>query len=82
MCYFSGCVCDYGWAGADCETDIDECSTGQVTCHLEHSTCVNVPGKAVCSCDTGFINSSGICKGTKRTLFIYIYVKIAVKIFI
>ncbi|XP_053386930.1 uncharacterized protein LOC123542087 [Mercenaria mercenaria] len=58
----TGCVCNPGWAGTLCDADIDECSTEQVVCIKEKSVCVNVLGSAVCSCETGYQNQSGVCQ--------------------
>ncbi|XP_053386927.1 uncharacterized protein LOC123542089 isoform X2 [Mercenaria mercenaria] len=58
----TGCVCNPGWAGTRCDTDIDECSTEQVVCLKENSVCVNVIGSAICSCGTGYQNLSGVCQ--------------------
>lgn len=60
---YTGCVCDHGWVGSQCDIDIDECVTGQVVCSGEKSVCVNILGSAFCSCETGYKNLSGICQG-------------------
>ncbi|XP_053387795.1 mucin-like protein [Mercenaria mercenaria] len=58
----TGCVCDPGWAGTFCDIDIDECSTEQVVCQMENSVCVNILGSAICSCEIGYQNNSGVCQ--------------------
>lgn len=59
----TGCVCDPGWAGSQCDIDKDECAIGQVVCSGENSVCINILGSAFCSCETGYTNVSGVCQG-------------------
>ena len=48
------CLCQRGWTGKNCSTDIDECAmTGQSPCH-HGGTCVNKPGTFVCQCIPGY----------------------------
>ncbi|RXN19755.1 kinase C-binding NELL2-like protein [Labeo rohita] len=47
------CVCQQGFTGKRCETDIDECSDGFVECD-SRATCVNLPGWYHCECRDGY----------------------------
>ncbi|XP_023666191.1 protein kinase C-binding protein NELL2a-like [Paramormyrops kingsleyae] len=47
------CVCQQGFTGKSCETDIDECSDGFVECD-SRATCVNLPGWYHCECRDGY----------------------------
>jgi len=55
----TGCMCDSGWIGADCGTDIDECAVGTI-CNL-NATCVNTPGSFHCDCNPGFSGDGVYC---------------------
>ncbi|CAL1540486.1 unnamed protein product, partial [Lymnaea stagnalis] len=55
-----GCICKSGYTGRFCESDLDECATGEVSCK-ELETCVNIPGTAVCKCKDGYLNETGTC---------------------
>ncbi|XP_053385745.1 fibrillin-1-like [Mercenaria mercenaria] len=57
-----GCVCKHGWGGRNCDIDRNECESEAFVCEGENTECVNTPGSAMCSCMTGFINVSGICR--------------------
>jgi len=53
------CICPFGWEGAECETDIDECaalSDGTLTkvC-ADNATCMNEDGMYTCTCEPGFM---------------------------
>lgn len=52
---YSRCMCDEGWHGADCELDIDECTsdTHMHECR-DNTVCVNTPGSYKCVCEKGF----------------------------
>uniref|UniRef100_A0A8C1CNQ5 NEL-like protein 2 n=1 Tax=Cyprinus carpio carpio TaxID=630221 RepID=A0A8C1CNQ5_CYPCA len=47
------CICQQGFTGKRCETDIDECSDGFVECD-SRATCVNLPGWYHCECRDGY----------------------------
>uniref|UniRef100_A0A7N8WNC3 Neural EGFL like 2a n=1 Tax=Mastacembelus armatus TaxID=205130 RepID=A0A7N8WNC3_9TELE len=49
----NNCVCQQGFTGKRCETDIDECIDGFVECDSK-STCVNLPGWYHCECRDGY----------------------------
>ncbi|XP_021358133.1 fibropellin-1-like [Mizuhopecten yessoensis] len=46
------CQCPYGWMGARCEIDEDECADPS-TCQ-NNATCINRPGSFICACQTGW----------------------------
>uniref|UniRef100_A0AC34GEI0 EGF-like domain-containing protein n=1 Tax=Panagrolaimus sp. ES5 TaxID=591445 RepID=A0AC34GEI0_9BILA len=46
------CLCDSGWKGERCETDINECENDPNLC--AHGICINSPGSYFCRCLTGF----------------------------
>ncbi|KAH9505488.1 hypothetical protein Btru_057442, partial [Bulinus truncatus] len=55
------CICNSGWTGSDCTSDIDECSQDYFICP-DYSRCHNLPGTYECRCKPGLtLNSSGIC---------------------
>uniref|UniRef100_A0AAY4EA30 Uncharacterized protein n=1 Tax=Denticeps clupeoides TaxID=299321 RepID=A0AAY4EA30_9TELE len=49
----NSCVCQQGFTGKRCETDIDECTNGLVECD-SRATCVNLPGWYHCECRDGY----------------------------
>ncbi|XP_059143588.1 uncharacterized protein LOC131930938 [Physella acuta] len=56
-----GCVCKHGYTGKYCTVDIDECSSGNITCEAKEK-CVNLPGSATCECLNGYIRKDEICQ--------------------
>ena len=49
----TGCtVCQPGWTGINCATDVNECTAGTSEC-TPGATCVNVPGTYLCICGDG-----------------------------
>ncbi|XP_076793774.1 epidermal growth factor-like protein 7 isoform X6 [Arvicanthis niloticus] len=44
------CRCPVGWQGDTCQTDVDECSTGEASCPQR---CVNTVGSYWCQCWEG-----------------------------
>ncbi|XP_025082446.1 uncharacterized protein LOC112557056 isoform X3 [Pomacea canaliculata] len=54
------CTCKGGWTGSTCDTDVNECTAGSVTCPV-NSICVNLPGTYLCSCYSGFFKSNQTC---------------------
>uniref|UniRef100_A0A8C6QYI8 Epidermal growth factor-like protein 7 n=2 Tax=Nannospalax galili TaxID=1026970 RepID=A0A8C6QYI8_NANGA len=49
------CHCPVGWQGDTCQTDVDECGTGQASCP-QH--CVNTVGSFWCQCWEGYSPSA------------------------
>ncbi|XP_035281191.1 protein kinase C-binding protein NELL2-like [Anguilla anguilla] len=47
------CICQQGFTGERCETDIDECMDGFVECD-SRATCINLPGWYHCECRDGY----------------------------
>ncbi|KAH9496286.1 hypothetical protein Btru_018010 [Bulinus truncatus] len=55
------CTCLTGWRSQNCSVDIDECSTGNVTCG-KNSQCTNTPGSYKCVCNDNFgMDALGYC---------------------
>ena len=50
VCSGAECVCA-GWAGDDCGTDINECSSSNGGCE---TTCTNSDGSFACTCNDGY----------------------------
>lgn len=58
-----GCVCNSGYTGTTCATDIDECTLGTFTC-ASGTICSNTPGSYECACANGYyLDSNGACQG-------------------
>ncbi|XP_014004287.1 protein kinase C-binding protein NELL2 [Salmo salar] len=49
----NNCICQLGFTGKMCETDIDECFHGFVECD-DKAICVNLPGWYHCECRDGY----------------------------
>ncbi|KAH9505774.1 hypothetical protein Btru_055751, partial [Bulinus truncatus] len=57
-----GCVCERGWVGENCNTDIDECQLQQDNC-TTGEICINGLGSFACVCPIGERrNASGQCE--------------------
>ncbi|KAK7482356.1 hypothetical protein BaRGS_00026375, partial [Batillaria attramentaria] len=58
----TGCVCEAGWIGTNCEEDKDECEINPNTCGSALESCLNTNGSYRCNCLDGYSrNSSGVC---------------------
>ncbi|WAR23472.1 FBN1-like protein, partial [Mya arenaria] len=57
----SGCICENGWFGDDCDLDLNECERSLPVCPDGNITCVNTPGSFECRCSPGYSNTSGVC---------------------
>ncbi|CAL1542073.1 unnamed protein product [Lymnaea stagnalis] len=56
------CYCKPGWAGEDCDTDIDECKETIHNCSsTQHEVCDNTNGGYQCKCDIGYSKSCKLC---------------------
>ncbi|GFS13682.1 fibrillin-1 [Elysia marginata] len=64
------CNCNSGWSGADCATDVDECTDNSHNCTSKpDSTCENTPGSFVCKCDDGFYTNRSLCSACQAFTF-------------
>ncbi|XP_077140908.1 epidermal growth factor-like protein 7 isoform X1 [Ranitomeya variabilis] len=52
---YNRCQCTEGWSGNHCQTDVDECESGQQRCS---QSCTNTHGSFRCGCYEGFSLSS------------------------
>ncbi|KAK0067663.1 fibrillin-3, partial [Biomphalaria pfeifferi] len=55
-----GCICNKGWTGTNCNTDVDECTALLDVCPAGQ-VCTNTVGSYTCSCPSGYVNMTGIC---------------------
>ncbi|KAK3100523.1 hypothetical protein FSP39_021282 [Pinctada imbricata] len=62
------CTCKTGYEGADCGTDIDECTANTYTCPT-NSACQNTDGSYVCKCNAGFAYAGGQCVACDSTTY-------------
>ena len=59
----SGCVCQAGWTGGQCQEDVDECRQRPDVCG-EGKLCLNTLGSRACVCPDGYADDSeGACEG-------------------
>uniref|UniRef100_A0A2C9KAY6 Uncharacterized protein n=1 Tax=Biomphalaria glabrata TaxID=6526 RepID=A0A2C9KAY6_BIOGL len=68
------CSCKDGWTNTDCNTDVDECTSGTHNCTTSaHELCVNTQGGYICTCDVGFVlndlSGKKICKECSEGFF-------------
>lgn len=65
-------MCEAGWTGAQCSTDIDECHNSSSNQCVENSHCVNREPSYICQCDPGYTKLSNSqstqCTGTLTSL--------------
>ncbi|CAL1526080.1 unnamed protein product, partial [Lymnaea stagnalis] len=54
-----GCICQSGWTGPSCDTNINECETGAV-CGLGE-ICHDLVGSYECKCVAGYTRVNGTC---------------------
>ncbi|KHJ91708.1 EGF-like domain protein [Oesophagostomum dentatum] len=57
--------CAAGWAGPNCDQDVDECSTGIVLCG-ENAECHNTVGGYECRCKKGYSGNGRECSQVER----------------
>ncbi|XP_052809176.1 fibrillin-2-like [Mya arenaria] len=55
-----GCNCSDGWAGDQCDTDLDECDNEDL-CPTNFD-CVNTMGSFLCQCHTGYFRTEDRCE--------------------
>lgn len=62
------CQCEEGWKGNICSEDVDECTSGSVSCNETiHQVCVNTNGSAHCKCQYGGLDLND-CVGKYQIL--------------
>ncbi|XP_055859523.1 fibrillin-1-like isoform X4 [Biomphalaria glabrata] len=55
-----GCLCNSGWTGVSCDTDVNECVVTPDICPRDQ-ICTNTNGSYTCTCPAGFQLVNGIC---------------------
>ncbi len=56
------CECSgTGFTGADCESDVDECTAGTDNCHAA-AACTNTAGSFTCACGPGYTGDAVTCE--------------------
>ena len=58
----SNILCNKSACNANLTTDIDECATGDHTCHA-NADCSNTDGNFTCSCSSGYSGDGMTCSG-------------------
>ncbi|WAR21595.1 FBN2-like protein, partial [Mya arenaria] len=60
----SGCHCNDGWTGPQCNIDVNECDLGLLECEEPNAICNNTKGSADCVCKAGYKRNqtSGQCE--------------------
>lgn len=68
------CYCKTGWAGSQCNQDVDECTRSPSPCPTL-SKCTNTIGAFTCLCEDGYILNlnSSICESKYTFIFGVIY---------
>ncbi|KAK7092485.1 hypothetical protein V1264_008223 [Littorina saxatilis] len=58
----TGCVCQKGWTGSQCQDDVNECEDNPDVCG-EGQVCTNTNGSYTCACQNGYaIDDDGVCQ--------------------
>ncbi|KAH9524422.1 hypothetical protein Btru_054506 [Bulinus truncatus] len=55
-----GCICNTGYTGIYCDTDINQCTNGEIACS-DNQLCMNHPGPDSCVCRTGYTQTNDSC---------------------
>lgn len=65
-----GCLCEEGWTGTNCDTDVNECDTPDV-CNDVNKVCTNALGSYTCTCRDGFIiGENDTCVGKENVMIL------------
>ncbi|XP_052809767.1 uncharacterized protein LOC128238182 isoform X2 [Mya arenaria] len=61
-----GCNCSNGWAGDQCDIDLDECDSEDL-CPTNFD-CVNTIGSSLCQCHSGYVRTEDRCEDINECL--------------
>ncbi|XP_052809761.1 uncharacterized protein LOC128238179 isoform X2 [Mya arenaria] len=61
-----GCNCSEGWAGDECDIDLDECDNEDM-CPTTFE-CVNTMGSFLCQCHSGYVRTEDRCEDINECL--------------